>query len=164
SLDDALARVEGYLGSRTPRSIALIANAAAILPELVRRDVRVDVVTDQTSAHDPLDGYVPDVKSPALLRINDPSGYIEASHATIARSGAGSPSPRSVCRSRACRPGCAGSGTASAPRSARGSTRWCGPASSRHRSSSDATTSTRAPSRHRTARPRECATGATRSP
>jgi len=84
SLDDALARVEGYLGSRTPRSIALIANAAAILPELVKRDVRVDVVTDQTSAHDPLDGYVPDVKSPALLRINDPAGYVEASRASIA--------------------------------------------------------------------------------
>src|SRR6266851_2147730 len=85
SLDDALARVEGYLGSRTPRSIALIANAAAILPELVRRDVRVDVVTDQTSAHDPLDGYVPDVKSAAVLRINDPAGYVEASRASIAK-------------------------------------------------------------------------------
>jgi len=85
SLDDALARVEGYLGSRTPRSIALIANAATILPELVRRDVRVDVVTDQTSAHDPLDGYVPDVKSAALLRINDPAGYVEASRASIAK-------------------------------------------------------------------------------
>ncbi|HLZ48789.1 MAG TPA: urocanate hydratase [Candidatus Limnocylindria bacterium] len=84
SLDDALARVEGYLGSRTPRSIGLIANAAAVLPELVRRDVRVDVVTDQTSAHDPLDGYVPDVKSPAILRINDPAGYVEASRASIA--------------------------------------------------------------------------------
>src|SRR3989440_2449969 len=43
SLDDALARAEGYLGSRTPRSIGLVANAAAILPELVRREVRVDV-------------------------------------------------------------------------------------------------------------------------
>jgi len=85
SLDDALARVEGHLGSRTPRSIALIANAAAILPQLVHRDVRVDVVTDQTSAHDPLDGYVPDVKSPAVLRINDPAGYIDASRASIAR-------------------------------------------------------------------------------
>jgi len=85
SLDDALARAEGYLGSRTPRSIALIANAAAILPELVKRDVRVDVVTDQTSAHDPLDGYVPDVKSPAVLRINDPAGYVEASRASIAK-------------------------------------------------------------------------------
>src|SRR5216110_139135 len=69
SLDDALARAEGYLGSRTPRSIGLIANAAAVLPELVRRGVRVDVVTDQTSAHDPLDGYVPDVRHAGVLRI-----------------------------------------------------------------------------------------------
>ena len=83
-LDDALARVEGYLGSRTPRSIALVANAAAVLPELLRRDVRIDVVTDQTSAHDPLDGYVPDVPHAAVLRINDPAGYIEASRASIA--------------------------------------------------------------------------------
>jgi len=85
SLDDALARAEGYLGSRTPRSIGLIANAAAVLPELVRRGVRVDVVTDQTSAHDPLDGYVPDVPHVGVLRINDPAGYIEASRASIAK-------------------------------------------------------------------------------
>jgi urocanate hydratase len=85
SLDDALARVEGYLGSRTPRSIGLVANAAAVLPELVQRGVRVDVVTDQTSAHDPLDGYVPDAPHAAVLRINDPAGYIEASRASIAK-------------------------------------------------------------------------------
>ena len=85
SLDDALARAEGYLGSRTPRSIGLVANAAAVLPELVRRGVRVDVVTDQTSAHDPLDGYVPDVRHVGVLRINDPAAYIEASRASIAK-------------------------------------------------------------------------------
>jgi urocanate hydratase len=85
SLDDALARAEGYLGSRTPRSIGLVANAAAIFPELARCGVRVDVVTDQTSAHDPLDGYVPDVRYAGVLRINDPAGYIEASRASIAK-------------------------------------------------------------------------------
>ncbi len=85
SLDDALARAEGYLGSRTPRSIGLVANAAAVFPELVRRGVRIDVVTDQTSAHDPLDGYVPDVRHVGVLRINDPAGYIEASRASIAK-------------------------------------------------------------------------------
>jgi urocanate hydratase len=47
--------------------------------------VRVDVVTDQTSAHDPLDGYVPDIASPAVLRINDPDGYVRASRESIAR-------------------------------------------------------------------------------
>jgi urocanate hydratase len=85
SLDDALARAEGYLGTRAPRSIGLVANAAAVLPELLRRDVRVDVVTDQTSAHDPLDGYVPDVRRAGVLRINDPAAYIEASRASIAK-------------------------------------------------------------------------------
>ncbi len=84
-LDDALARAEGYLGSRSARSIGLVANAAAVFPELVRRGVRVDVVTDQTSAHDPLDGYVPDVRHVGLLRINDPAGYIEASRVSIAK-------------------------------------------------------------------------------
>src|ERR1700704_6124538 len=85
SLDDALASAEGYLGSRAPRSIGLIGNAAAVLPELLRRGVRVDVVTDQTSAHDPLDGYVPDVRHAGVLRINDPAGYVEASRASIAK-------------------------------------------------------------------------------
>src|SRR4030081_1259226 len=80
SLDDALARAEGYLGSRTPRSIGLVANAAAVLPELVRRGVRVDVVTDQTSAHDPLDGYIPSgVEDLAGLRQRDPQGYVRRS-------------------------------------------------------------------------------------
>src|SRR5260221_14478821 len=85
SLEDVLARAEGHLGSRTTRSIGLVANAAAVFPELVRRGVRIDVVTDQTSAHDPLDGYVPDVRHVGVLRINDPAGYIEASRASIAK-------------------------------------------------------------------------------
>src|SRR4030088_1549196 len=77
SLDDALARAESYLGSRSPRSIGLIGNGAAVLPELVRRGVRVDVVTDQTSAHDPLDGYVPaGVEDPAGTRERGPDGAV----------------------------------------------------------------------------------------
>src|SRR5438045_6190915 len=89
SLDDALARAEGYLGSRTARSIGLIANAAAVLPELARRDVRVDVVTDQTSAHDPLDGYVPDVPHAAVVRVNDPAGCMVATTAADSRAARG---------------------------------------------------------------------------
>jgi urocanate hydratase len=58
-LDDALARIERYRGEGTARSVALLGNAAEILPELVRRGVRPDAVTDQTSAHDPLHGYLP---------------------------------------------------------------------------------------------------------
>ncbi len=58
-LDDALARIEKYCATGVAKSIALLGNAAEILPELVRRGVRPDAVTDQTSAHDPLHGYLP---------------------------------------------------------------------------------------------------------
>ncbi|MGO4551754.1 urocanate hydratase [Lysobacter sp. 2RAF19] len=58
-LDDALARIEKYTAASEAKSIALLGNAAEILPELVRRGVRPDAVTDQTSAHDPVHGYLP---------------------------------------------------------------------------------------------------------
>ena len=59
-LDDALAPPGGRArAERRALSIGLAGNAAEILPELVRRGVEVDVVTDQTSAHDPLNGYIP---------------------------------------------------------------------------------------------------------
>jgi urocanate hydratase len=58
-LDDALVRIAKYTASGEAKSIALLGNAAEILPELVRRGVRPDCVTDQTSAHDPVHGYLP---------------------------------------------------------------------------------------------------------
>lgn len=58
-LDDALARIETYTAAGEAKSIALVGNAADVLPELVRRGVRPDAVTDQTSAHDPVHGYLP---------------------------------------------------------------------------------------------------------
>ncbi|MEL1265106.1 urocanate hydratase [Pseudoxanthomonas putridarboris] len=58
-LDDALARITKYTATGEAKSIALLGNAADILPELVRRGVRPDAVTDQTSAHDPVHGYLP---------------------------------------------------------------------------------------------------------
>ncbi|NLW96668.1 MAG: urocanate hydratase [Xanthomonadaceae bacterium] len=58
-LDDALARIRRYTGAGEAKSVALLGNAAEILPELVRRGVRPDCVTDQTSAHDPVHGYLP---------------------------------------------------------------------------------------------------------
>jgi urocanate hydratase len=58
-LDDALARIARYAASGEARSVGLLGNAAEILPELVRRGVRPDAVTDQTSAHDPVHGYLP---------------------------------------------------------------------------------------------------------
>src|SRR5439155_9252027 len=77
SLDDALARVERYRRDRAARSGGLVANAADVLPELVLRGIHVDVVTDQTSAHDPLDGYVPaGVAHPAAPRRGDPRAAV----------------------------------------------------------------------------------------
>jgi urocanate hydratase len=58
-LDDALAIIDRACRERTPVSVALLGNAAEILPEIVRRGVRPDCVTDQTSAHDPVNGYLP---------------------------------------------------------------------------------------------------------
>jgi len=58
-IDDALARIAKSTASGEAKSIALLGNAAEILPELVRRGVRPDCVTDQTSAHDPVHGYLP---------------------------------------------------------------------------------------------------------
>ncbi|MGY1459572.1 urocanate hydratase [Luteimonas sp. A534] len=58
-IDDALARIAKYTGTGEAKSIALLGNAAEILPELVKRGVRPDCVTDQTSAHDPVHGYLP---------------------------------------------------------------------------------------------------------
>ena len=58
-IDDALARIAKYTAAGEAKSIALLGNAADVLPELVRRGVKPDCVTDQTSAHDPVHGYLP---------------------------------------------------------------------------------------------------------
>jgi urocanate hydratase len=78
-LDDALARLDAARRDRRGLSIGLAGNAAEVLPELVRRGVEVDVVTDQTSAHDPLNGYVPagvTVEQADVLRRTDPDDYL----------------------------------------------------------------------------------------
>jgi urocanate hydratase len=79
SLDDALRRLEEARSRREPLSIGLLGNAAEVMPELARRGVEVDVVTDQTSAHDPLNGYVPaglTVEQADALRRSDPDDYL----------------------------------------------------------------------------------------
>ncbi len=76
-IDDALARIARYTQAGAAKSIALLGNAAEVLPELVRRGVRPDAVTDQTSAHDPLNGYLPigwTVEQWAERRASDPEG------------------------------------------------------------------------------------------
>jgi urocanate hydratase len=79
SLDDALARLEDARAAGRPLSIGLLGNAAEVVPELLRRGAPVDVVTDQTSAHDPLNGYVPaglTVEQADVLRGTDPDDYL----------------------------------------------------------------------------------------
>ena len=80
--------VEEALRSGSPKSIALIGNAAEVLPELVTRGVTPDVVTDQTSAHDPLYGYIPaglTMDEAAALRQADPDEYQRRSMDSMAR-------------------------------------------------------------------------------
>ncbi|MFO1104528.1 MAG: urocanate hydratase [Amaricoccus sp.] len=59
SLDEALALIDRWTAAGEAKSVALLGNAAEVFPELVRRGVRPDIVTDQTSAHDPVNGYLP---------------------------------------------------------------------------------------------------------
>jgi urocanate hydratase len=87
SVDRALEWTREAAANGAPRSIALVGNAADIEPELVRRGERFDAVTDQTSAHDALGGYVPtglDVGAAAALRTSDPDGYVRRSMASMA--------------------------------------------------------------------------------
>jgi urocanate hydratase len=79
-LDDALARLDAARRERRGLSIGLAGNAAEVLPELARRGVQIDVVTDQTSAHDPLNGYIPaglTVEQAEVLRRSDPDEYLK---------------------------------------------------------------------------------------
>ena len=86
-LDTALDRVAGWQREGVARSIALEANAADVLPELVRRGLTPDVVTDQTSAHDALNGYIPrgfTLSEAAALREANPDEYVARSMQSMA--------------------------------------------------------------------------------
>ena len=86
SLEEALARVERYLQEGKAVSIGLLGNAAEILPELVRRKARPHLVTDQTSAHDEYNGYIPaglSLEAAAVLRKDDPEGYVQRALASM---------------------------------------------------------------------------------
>ena len=83
-LDAALARIERAVKSGQPVSVGLCGNAAEVFPELVKRGVTPPLVTEQTSAHDPLHGYVPagfSLEEAAALREEDPEGYVERAKA-----------------------------------------------------------------------------------
>jgi urocanate hydratase len=80
SLDDALRLLDNALKNKQAISVGLIGNCADVLPELVRREIVPDILTDQTSAHDALNGYVPNGMSlddALALRTSDPGKYIE---------------------------------------------------------------------------------------
>jgi len=87
SLDDALALIDKSVVDRQAISVGLLGNAAEILPELLKRGVRPDAVTDQTSAHDPANGYLPigwTVEQWLEGRVNDPDGVAAAARASMA--------------------------------------------------------------------------------
>jgi urocanate hydratase len=87
SLDEALLMADKALKARQPLSIALLGNCAEVLPEMARRGVKIDVLTDQTSAHDPLRGYIPKgytLKAAAELRARDPKKYVKLALDSIA--------------------------------------------------------------------------------
>jgi urocanate hydratase len=82
SLDEALRILKNAVRKKEAVSVGLVGNCADVLPEMVERGVVPDVLTDQTSAHDPLNGYVPNGMSlaeAAELRKSDPKGYVEKS-------------------------------------------------------------------------------------
>ncbi|MCS7038503.1 MAG: urocanate hydratase [Caldilineales bacterium] len=88
NLEEAMTWVEEALAAQQPLSVGLIGNAAEVLPELVKRGVVPDVVTDQTSAHDPLYGYIPaglSVEAAAELRQKDPAEYLRRSYDSMTR-------------------------------------------------------------------------------
>ncbi len=87
SLEDAIARCRAAASDKRPLSIGLCANAADVIPELLREGFEADIVTDQTSAHDPLNGYVPNLMSldeAISLRSSDPDEYVARARKTAA--------------------------------------------------------------------------------
>ncbi|MED0936348.1 urocanate hydratase [Bacillus mobilis] len=88
SLEEALTVANEYKEKKEPISIGLLGNAAEILPELVKRNITPDLVTDQTSAHDPLNGYIPvgyTLKEAAKLREEDPERYVQLSKESMTK-------------------------------------------------------------------------------
>ena len=88
SLDEALEICADAREQKRAVSVGLVGNCAELLPEIVKRGVKIDAVTDQTSAHDPLNGYVPaglTLAEAAELRRADPHGYTERAMESMAR-------------------------------------------------------------------------------
>jgi urocanate hydratase len=87
-LDDAISRVTSAKREGRALSVGVVGNCATVFPELLRRGVEIDIVTDQTSAHDPLNGYVPegvDLDDAPGLREKDPGKYVEDARESMAK-------------------------------------------------------------------------------
>ncbi|OJE00642.1 urocanate hydratase [Bacillus cereus] len=88
SLEEALTVANEYKEKKEPISIGLLGNAAEILPELVKLNITPDLVTDQTSAHDPLNGYIPvgyTLEEAEKLREEDPERYVQLSKESMTK-------------------------------------------------------------------------------
>jgi len=88
SLDEAIRILKNAVRQKQPQSVGLVGNCADIIPELARRGIVPDLLTDQTSAHDPLNGYVPsglNLDEAAALRQHDPEEYLRRSYESMAR-------------------------------------------------------------------------------
>ena len=87
-LDEAVRILKRAVRKQEATSVVLVGNCAELIPELARRGIVPDLLTDQTSAHDPLNGYIPagcSVEQAAELRERDPAGYLKRSMDSIAR-------------------------------------------------------------------------------
>lgn len=87
-LDEAIARVKKYAANKEAKSVALLGNAATVLHQMLEKGFIPDVLTDQTSAHDPLVGYIPEgytVETAADFRKKDQKAYLEAAYKAMAK-------------------------------------------------------------------------------
>ncbi|MEM9412057.1 MAG: urocanate hydratase [Planctomycetota bacterium] len=87
SLEEAVEMINGSIANNEPVSVGLLGNAAEILPMMIENGIRPDAVTDQTSAHDPLNGYLPigwTLEQAELARENDPEKVIDAARQSMA--------------------------------------------------------------------------------
>ena len=87
-VDDAVRRAQEAVSRGEALSVGVLGNAAEVFPELVRRGLPIDAVTDQTSAHDALNGYLPagvTAEEAPTLRVRDPAAYVKRSRASMAQ-------------------------------------------------------------------------------
>ncbi|MDB2544741.1 urocanate hydratase [Woeseiaceae bacterium] len=88
SLDEAMDLINQSIQKNMPLSVGLLGNAAEILPEMIKRDIKPDIVTDQTSAHDPVNGYLPigwTIKEWYEKQISDPEAVSKAAKKSMAK-------------------------------------------------------------------------------